>query len=204
VAAFLFLYVSQPNFLKGHLESAAADSVWVGYGLYLLIGSIHGFALIPSATLVLAAIPLFRPIPLFAMTLLGILTSSASIYYFSESLHLDEYFEGRHRDAVGRMKRTFQKNEMPIIGWSFFPLAPADLICYVCGLLRVNFAIPGRHPDRRRNDMWTLYISWRQCTAVPAPADLMYRQLLPPLWIPLKLPHEIQRSSRLDTSSAKR
>ena len=26
-----------------------------------------------------------------------------------------------------------------IIGWSFFPLAPTDLICYVCGVLRVRF-----------------------------------------------------------------
>jgi uncharacterized membrane protein YdjX (TVP38/TMEM64 family) len=33
-----------------------------------------------------------------------------------------------------------QRHELPvIIGWSFFPLAPTDLICYVCGGLRVNF-----------------------------------------------------------------
>ena len=28
---------------------------------------------------------------------------------------------------------------MPIIiGWSFFPLAPTDLVVYVCGVLRVD------------------------------------------------------------------
>ena len=26
-----------------------------------------------------------------------------------------------------------------IVGWSFFPLAPTDLICYVCGALQVGF-----------------------------------------------------------------
>ncbi len=26
-----------------------------------------------------------------------------------------------------------------IIGWSFFPLVPTDVICYVCGALRANF-----------------------------------------------------------------
>ena len=26
-----------------------------------------------------------------------------------------------------------------IVGWSFFPLAPTDLICYLCGVLRVDF-----------------------------------------------------------------
>jgi uncharacterized membrane protein YdjX (TVP38/TMEM64 family) len=30
--------------------------------------------------------------------------------------------------------------ELPIIiAWSFFPLAPTDLICYVCGVPRVRF-----------------------------------------------------------------
>jgi uncharacterized membrane protein YdjX (TVP38/TMEM64 family) len=33
-----------------------------------------------------------------------------------------------------------ERYELPIIiGWSFFPLVPTDLICYVCGTLRVNF-----------------------------------------------------------------
>ena len=38
------------------------------------------------------------------------------------------------------MRAILQKHELPIIvGWSFFPLAPTDLICYVCGVLEINF-----------------------------------------------------------------
>ena len=38
------------------------------------------------------------------------------------------------------MKALITEHEVPIIiGWSFFPLVPTDLICYVCGVLRVNF-----------------------------------------------------------------
>ena len=109
--------------------------------MYLLLGSIRGFTLLPSATLVFAAIPLFPPVPLFLLTLLGILVSSASVYYFSESLHLDEYFAERSQQRVERVTRRFRANELPIIiGWSFFPLAPTDLICYVCGVLKVSFS----------------------------------------------------------------
>ena len=141
VVIFLFLYTSRPDFFKSQLQSASSESVIVGYALYLLLGSIRGLTLIPSAALVFAAIPLFPPMPLFVLTLLGILVSSASVYYFSESLHLDEYFGERNRDGVERMKRTFQRNQLPIIiGWSFFPLVPTDLICYVCGVLKVRFS----------------------------------------------------------------
>lgn len=141
LAIFLFLYASRPNFFEGQLQTAASESVLVAYALYLLLGSVRGFTLIPSATLVFAAIPLFPPLPLFVLTLLGILVSSASVYYFSESLHLDEYFAKRNREGVERMKRTFHTNQLLIIiGWSFFPLAPTDLICYVCGILKVSFS----------------------------------------------------------------
>ena len=31
------------------------------------------------------------------------------------------------------------RRELPIvIAWSFFPIAPTDLVCYVCGALKVD------------------------------------------------------------------
>jgi len=136
----LYLYFFRADFIRGGLRDAVSTSVLLGYGIYLFLGSIRGFTLIPSTHLVLLGIPFFRPVPLFILTIVGILISSASIYYFAESLHLDELFEGRHKDRVEKVKGVMQRNQMPIIiGWSFFPLAPTDLICYVCGVLKVNF-----------------------------------------------------------------
>ena len=141
VVTFLLLYAARPDLLGKQLQTVAASSIVIGYGLYLFIGCLRGFTLIPSAALVIAAIPLFQPIPLFVVTLLGILVSSTCIYFFSEWLHLDTVFEQKHKSRLEQMKRTFQKNEMAIIiGWSFFPLVPTDMICYVCGVLEVNFA----------------------------------------------------------------
>jgi len=140
LSACVYVYFSRAGLVQGELQRAASASVLLGYGLYLLLGCIRGFTLVPSANLVLLAILLIPPIPLFVLTLVGILVSSASIYWFSEALHLDEYFESRHAPRLAKMKDILQKNEMPIIiGWSFFPLAPTDAICYLCGVMKVNF-----------------------------------------------------------------
>jgi len=139
-ASFLYFYYSRHDSLENGMRSAAAVSTFVAYGLYLLLGSIRGLTLVPSAGLMLLAIPFFPPAPLFALTVLGILISSTSIYYFSRSLHLAEYFERKHKAKIEGMRSLLQKNPTAIVVvWSFFPLAPTDLICYLCGVLRIRF-----------------------------------------------------------------
>ena len=140
VAVLIYGYAFRRDFVQTELQQAVSASVLFGYALYLLLGCIRGFTLIPSANLVLLGIPFFRPGPLFALTIVGIVVSSSSIYYFAGSLHLDEIFESQHKEKLERLKSVLSRNQMPIvIGWSFFPLAPTDLICYACGILRIDF-----------------------------------------------------------------
>ena len=135
----LYVFFFERDLLDAQLRGAFSASVVVAYAAYLLLGAIRGCTLLPSTTLVLAALPFFRPWPLLALTLAGILISSASIYFFSESLHLDELVARKHPQKVARLRAALEKYEMPIIiGWSFFPLAPTDLIVYVCGAMRVD------------------------------------------------------------------
>jgi uncharacterized membrane protein YdjX (TVP38/TMEM64 family) len=139
-ALFLYLYYSRPELFGKGLQSAATVSTLAASLLYLLLGSIRGFTFIPSAGLLLLAIPVFPPLPLFALTLAGILISSTSIYFFSRSLHLAEYFEQRYKTKIDRIRSVLEKNPTAIvIAWSFFPLAPTDLICYLCGVMRIRF-----------------------------------------------------------------
>jgi uncharacterized membrane protein YdjX (TVP38/TMEM64 family) len=134
------VYGFQRDLIHRNLQTAFAHSAISGALVYLVVGCVRGFTLIPSTYLALAAVAFFPPTPLLLMTLAGILVSSASIYRFSEALHLDQYFERRHARAVARLKGLLQDHELPIIiGWSFFPLAPTDAICYVCGALEINF-----------------------------------------------------------------
>lgn len=136
----MYLYLFQREFIQSHMEDAFSASAIIGYGAYLLLGSVRGFTLIPATYLIVVGLLFFPPLPLFLFTLAGILISSTSIYYFSESLHIHEYFQSKHSKRVEQVTRFLQKHELPVvIGWSFFPLAPTDIICYVCGLLEVNF-----------------------------------------------------------------
>jgi len=140
VIAALYLFFFQRDWVQSELKNANALSLFAGGAVYLLFASLRGFSLIPSTYLLLAALPFFPPGVLLLLTLVGILISSSCIYFFSEALRLDEYFEQKHPAGVAKIKRVLQRHELPIIvGWSFFPLAPTDLICYVCGVMKVNF-----------------------------------------------------------------
>jgi len=140
VAAFVLLYWSRAGTWGSEFRDVAASSLLLGYAVYLALGCVRGFTLIPAANLVLLAIPIFPPLPLLVLTLVGILVSSASIYAFAGSLHLAEYFETKHAAAVARVRAALARNPTTIVmAWSFFPLAPTDLICYVCGAMRISF-----------------------------------------------------------------
>jgi len=136
----LYLYLFDPVTLKAVLDDMLARPKIVAAAIYLGISCLRGFTLIPSTYFVVAAIPILPPIPLFLLSVLGILVSSASIYLFSEAMKLDEYIERNHKAGIQKVKDAMQRHELPIIvGWSFFPLVPTDVICYVCGTLKVNF-----------------------------------------------------------------
>src|SRR4051812_26411098 len=96
VVAFAFLYYSYSSFWGTELTQLAAVSAWVAYALYVLLGALRGFAFIPVTNLLVLAIPIFRPLPLLILTLVGIAISSACIYAFAGSLKVGEYLERKH------------------------------------------------------------------------------------------------------------
>jgi polyvinyl alcohol dehydrogenase (cytochrome) len=112
----------------------------LAYAIYIVLGALRGFALIPVTNLVVLAIPIFPPLPLFVLTLVGILISSASIYAFAGSLRLGEYFERKHAEKSARVRAALGRNPTAIVtAWSFLPVVPTDLICYVCGVMKISF-----------------------------------------------------------------
>ena len=44
------------------------------------------------------------------------------------------------RTQIRKLKELLQSYQLPIIiGWSFFLFLPTDVLCYVCGSLKINF-----------------------------------------------------------------
>jgi polyvinyl alcohol dehydrogenase (cytochrome) len=140
VAAFAFLYYRYSSLWGTELTQLAAMSAWVAYALYVLLGALRGFALIPVTNLVVLAIPIFPPLQLLILTLVGIAISSACIYAFAGSLKLGEYLERKHAHQMERLRDALRRNPTSIVtAWSFLPIVPTDLICYVCGVMKISF-----------------------------------------------------------------
>ncbi len=139
VAGALSLYLFRRDLVEAALQSALAGSS-VAAGLYLLIGGLRAVTLVPATVLLVAAIPFFDPWTLLGLTLVNIAVSSSICYFFAEALHLDEAFTRKYPEQILKITATLQRYELPIIvGWSFMLFLPTDLICYVCGSLKINF-----------------------------------------------------------------
>jgi uncharacterized membrane protein YdjX (TVP38/TMEM64 family) len=140
VAGALYLYFFERAFIETELADAMSVGGLIAAGIYLVLGAVRAFTLIPATLMIVVGLPFFRPWPLFIMTVVGILITSALFYWFSEALQFNEEFERKHPKQIEKMRTALQKHQLPIIiGWSFFPLLPTDLICYVCGALKINF-----------------------------------------------------------------
>ena len=140
VAGALYLYFFQTDLVEAQLKNALSTSTFIGATIYILLGSLRAFTLVPSTFLVVVAIPFFPAWLLFLITLPIIGISSGIIYGFAEILHMDEDFERKYPKQIRKLKGLLQRHQLPIIiGWSFLLFLPTDLLCYVCGTLRINF-----------------------------------------------------------------
>jgi uncharacterized membrane protein YdjX (TVP38/TMEM64 family) len=140
VAGALYLYLFKRAFVEAELSDAMSVGGIIAAAIYVLLGAVRAFTLVPATLMIVVGLPFFKPWPLFIMTVGGILISSALFYWFSETLQFNETFERKHPKEIAKMRTALQRHQLPIIVfWSFFPLLPTDLICYVCGALRINF-----------------------------------------------------------------
>ena len=139
LAGAFYLYAFHRDALQVLLlQASASPPAWV-YVAYLTLGCVRGFTLIPATYLVVAGMLVLPPLPLYALTVAGIIVSSTAVYYFAEAMQFDRFFERRYGPQVARLRALMTRRELPIvIAWSFFPIAPTDLVCYVCGALKVD------------------------------------------------------------------
>jgi uncharacterized membrane protein YdjX (TVP38/TMEM64 family) len=139
VAAGLSLSIFAPDLVQAHLQSAFSTSALAAYVVYVALGALRGFTLMPTTLLVAAGIPFFPPGPLLVITLAAVVASAMVVYGFAHVMGVDELLERRYPARAASLRTAMQRHQLPIIvGWSFFPLAPTDLIVYVCGALKID------------------------------------------------------------------
>jgi uncharacterized membrane protein YdjX (TVP38/TMEM64 family) len=131
-----FVFPDEINIL--FLEELSNEYYYISLIIYFLLLSVRGLTMVPSTPLLIAGVLIFDPVELFFVNMAGILSSSIIVYYFSKYLGFDSYFETKHGKYISKIKRSIIDKELPVIvGWSFFPLVPTDLIVYVGSSLRI-------------------------------------------------------------------
>jgi uncharacterized membrane protein YdjX (TVP38/TMEM64 family) len=122
------------------LKDYVVDHKVLVVSLYLLILTFIGLTFIPSTPFAVAGVLLFPPLEAYILNLVGIITSSLVVYYFTKYLRLDVWLEAKYPEKIEKIKKALRKKELPIIaGWSFFPVVPTDLIIYVSSTLNVPY-----------------------------------------------------------------
>jgi uncharacterized membrane protein YdjX (TVP38/TMEM64 family) len=139
-AGALYLYFFQREAVQSELRNALSASFWIASISYLVIGALRPLTLVPATFPLLVAMPFFDPWVLLALTIPCIAISSAICYWFAEALHLDELVERKYPKHIRKLKELLQSYQLPIIiAWSFMLFLPTDVLCYVCGSLKINF-----------------------------------------------------------------
>lgn len=140
IATALYFYFFQNDLIQvGIVQLMDLPLSW-RYAIFIILGCLRGFTLIPVTYLILLGLVFLPATPAYILTIIGVMVSSTCIYYFAEYLGLGSYFERRYPNQISKLKLVIHKNELPIvIGWSFFPFTPTDLMCYICGSLKIDF-----------------------------------------------------------------
>jgi uncharacterized membrane protein YdjX (TVP38/TMEM64 family) len=139
-AGALYLYFFKREAVQAEMRDALSASFWAASISYLVIGALRPLTLVPATFPLLVAMPFFDPWVLLALTIPCIGISSAICYWFAEALHLDELVERKYPRHIQKLKDLLGSYQLPIIiGWSFMLFLPTDVLCYVCGSLKINF-----------------------------------------------------------------
>ena len=104
IAAGTYVYVARRHVRDEILVVSSASSA-IAAAMYFVMGCVRGFTLIPVTYLIPLGLPFLSPTVHFALTLGGVLVSSASVYYFSERMQLAAYFETRHSEQVAVLRQ---------------------------------------------------------------------------------------------------
>jgi uncharacterized membrane protein YdjX (TVP38/TMEM64 family) len=139
IAGGLITYLFFPEKLSfSFMEKTAGNYPVATLVIYYLVLSFQGVVFMPSPLILVGAF-IFNPIELFVVNMAGVMTSAAIVYYFSKYLEFDIYFETKYRKYTHKIRAKLMDKELPvIIGWSFFPMVPTNLIVYFGSTLRIS------------------------------------------------------------------
>lgn len=109
--------------------------------VYLGISLARALMMMPSTPFILAGAVAFPQVPVlvYVISYIGVVAGTLLIYKFPSFGSYDEYLEEKYPKQIGQIKEKMQGRYSfwIVVGWSFFPLVPTDLISYVAGIAKM-------------------------------------------------------------------
>lgn len=113
--------------------------------IYIAVSLLRGLFLIPSTPFILAGAILFpeQPWTVFTISIIGVVVGSSLVYYMSDALGFSEKLERKYPKKIDNWHRRLNSPWAAsiVVAWSFFPLVPTDVICYVAGIVKMPYRI---------------------------------------------------------------
>ena len=113
------------------------------FGGFVAVTLVRGFFFIPSTPVILAGGMLFpgSPTAVFLVSIMGIVLSASVIYSMPGLGRYDELLEQKYPEKIVKVRGHLVKPYAfwVVVAWSFFPLVPTDVICYVAGLVQMSY-----------------------------------------------------------------
>ena len=133
-----------PDWLTRESIAAFLDSLGgLALLVYVFLSLSRALLLIPCTPFVLAGAIAFPEslLLVWMISLAGVVAGGFLVYSFPSFGNYDEYLESKYPDKIAMLGKQIHGpwSFWIIAGWSFFPLVPTDLICYVSGVVKLRF-----------------------------------------------------------------
>lgn len=144
VVLVLLLVLFNPGWVSRESIAGLLDGLG-GFALlvFLLLSLGRALFLLPCTPFVLAGAITFPqwPFMVLVISLAGVVAGAFLVYSFPSLGDYDEYLERKYPRRIAQLKSQLHSDYAfwLIAGWSFFPLVPTDVICYVSGLVNLRF-----------------------------------------------------------------
>lgn len=136
-------YIMYPEFFTAEiLKSVLHNNASLILSVYIFLSCIRALLLLPSTIFVLMGTALYPENPWFVLSIsmIGIVLGATLIYFSSKVLTPDQLFKGKNLSKMEGVHKKMEKYGFVIVlFWSFFPMVPTDLICFVAGTTRMTF-----------------------------------------------------------------
>lgn len=142
LATTLVLYLCFPSWFTveafNETINANETQVLLAYCLLVLIRSV---LFIPSTAVLILGIALYPDQLWFLLgiNMIGIIVGALLIYGAGKVFTPDHFFQKKAAKRIPAIKEKINQHGFWIVlGWSFFPFVPTDLICFVAGATRMK------------------------------------------------------------------